>query len=55
MREVSKYLDFSVGSLDLVAHMRMVDLRPDTHKFVFTWSFPKTLSDFSYLADLPDK
>lgn len=55
MREVLKYLDVSVHSLDLVCQLRLADLRPETQQIKFDWAFPKTLNDFDYLSRLPDK
>ena len=52
---MAKYVDLTAPSLDLLALSRKTDLRPEAQHIHFNWSFPRTLGDFQYLAELPNR
>ena len=55
VREISKYLDFSVPHLDLLVLMKVIELQPPELKLTFNHSFPKTQEDLRYLTTLKNR
>ena len=55
VREISKYLDYSVPHYDLILLMKHVQLQPPELKFHYDMSFPKNEDDFRYLSGLEQK